>query len=252
MSGVLNSLSGIAGNLGSKFMSILDKILPPEKRAEIVAKLQQFAINNPKLAAFLTTQIVLTGFPLLLFITFTVTVFLFSLIVALIIGLLAAVLFTIFMIGVALIVVLPTIFMTIFTASFLFLWGLGGYYLLKWFNDGDAPAPEGTAIGDKINSLSGGRLSWLTDGAKKKVDDAHTGVDQTPKTHGNDENGSAKSTGKSSGTDNQKKEQKEHKENGTPTKTTDGVQKRAAKPAEDTKNAASTPKKAVSGGTGQG
>lgn len=29
-------------------------------------------------------------------------------------------------------------------------------------------APEGTAIGDKLNNLTGGRMSWLMDGARKK------------------------------------------------------------------------------------
>lgn len=78
---------------------------------------------------------------------------------------LAALLFTAFMVGVALIVVLPTVFMTTAAASFVFLWGLGGYYILKWFNKG-APAPEGGAIGDKLNSLTGGRLDFLMDGAR--------------------------------------------------------------------------------------
>jgi hypothetical protein len=138
------------------------------------------------------TQIALTGFPLFLFITFSVAVFLFALIAALLIGLLAAVLFTVFMVGVALLVILPTIFITTFSATFIFLWGLGGYHILKWFNEGGAPAPDGTAIGDKLNSLTGGRMGWLMDGARKNADDKRTGVDQTPKTHGNEENGNVK------------------------------------------------------------
>ncbi|ORY16186.1 hypothetical protein BCR34DRAFT_139375 [Clohesyomyces aquaticus] len=190
MSAVLNGIAGLFSSLQRTFQNVLDRIVPPEKRAEMLAKLQTFAVNNPKLAAFLTTQIVLTGFPLLLFIAFSITVFLFSVIVALILGLLAAILFTVFMVGVALLVVLPTVFMTTFAASFLFLWGLGGYYLLKWFNEGDAPAPEGTAIGDKLNSLTGGRMGWLVNGARKKQEDAHTGVDKTPKIHGGEDENS--------------------------------------------------------------
>jgi hypothetical protein len=54
------------------------------------------------------------------------------------------------------------------------------------FNDGDAPAPQGKAIGDKLNNLTGGRMGWLVDGARKKQDDKHTGVDQTPRTHGSE------------------------------------------------------------------
>ncbi|KAF2474100.1 uncharacterized protein BDR25DRAFT_280824 [Lindgomyces ingoldianus] len=245
MSGVLNSVTAIFGSIQNTFQNVLDRIFPPEKRAEVFAKLQAFAINNPKLAAFLTTQIVLTGFPLLLFVAFTLTIFLFSLIVALVLGLLAAVLFTVFMVGVALLVVLPTVFMTTFSASFLFLWGLGGYYILKWFNEGDAPAPEGSAIGDKINSLTGGRMSWFMDGARKKQDDARTGVDQTPKVHGSEES--------NGGMPDVKKHVNEGKEQVT--KQADGVTKRLNKSTggvTGVTNAAGTAKGAVSGTTGLG
>jgi hypothetical protein len=50
MSGVLGSLQGIGGKLSGTFMNVLNRILPPEKRAEMWAALQNFAINNPKLA----------------------------------------------------------------------------------------------------------------------------------------------------------------------------------------------------------
>lgn len=100
-----------------------------------------------------------------MFAVFTLTIFVFSLIVALLVGVLAALLFTAFMVGVALLVILPTVFLTTMAASFVFLWGLGGYYILKWFNKG-GQAPEGKAIGDKLNSLTGGRLDFLMDGAR--------------------------------------------------------------------------------------
>jgi len=168
MAGLLNSLQGILGSIGSGFQNILDRILPPEKRAEIFAKLQSFALNNPKLAAFLLTQIAFSGIPIALFITFTIAVFIFSLIAALLIGIVVALLFTVVMVLVALFVVLPTVFMTSFGAAFVFLWGLGGYHILKWLNEGQSQAPEGKAIGDKLNNLTGGRMSWLMDGARKK------------------------------------------------------------------------------------
>ncbi|KAF2181664.1 hypothetical protein K469DRAFT_740615 [Zopfia rhizophila CBS 207.26] len=243
MSAILNTLQAVLGSVGNTFQSILDRILPPEKRAEILAKLQTFAINNPKLSAFLLTQIALTGLPLLLFLTFTLTVFVFSLIAALLIGLLAALLFTAFMIGVALLVILPTVFITTFAGSFLFLWGLGGYYILKWFNEGEVPAPKGEAIGDKINNLTGGRLSFLMDGARKKVDDDRTGVSQTPKVHGSEKsaNGGAPDVGKQL---NEGKTQV--------TKQADGAQKRVNKSTGGATNTVGTAKGAVSGVTGLG
>ena len=103
----------------------------------------------------------LSGPPLFLFIVFSITVFVVSLVAALIIALIAALLFTVFMLLVALLIVLPTVFLTTLGATFLFLWGMGGYYIIKWFNEGETPAEVGAAIGDKVNNLTGGRLNWL-------------------------------------------------------------------------------------------
>ncbi|KAF2788490.1 hypothetical protein K505DRAFT_286014 [Melanomma pulvis-pyrius CBS 109.77] len=262
MSGILNSLQGIAASLATTFQNVLNRVLSPEQREEIWARLQQFAINNPKLAAFLLTQIALTGFPLFLFITFTVTVFLFALIAALLIGVLVAVLFTVFMVGVALLVILPTIFITTFSATFLFLWGLGGYYILKWLNHGKVPAPDGTAIGDKLNSLTGGRMGWLMDGTRKKAEDASTGVDQTPKIHGSERNGNATKEKKRDQNGSAKKE-KESEDGDAPdvgkaastaketaSKQSEGLQKRPAKLTGSATNGTGTTKSAVNGATG--
>ena len=113
----------------------------------------------------------LTGVPLGLFALFTLTVAVFSLVVGLLLGLLAAVLFILFAVGVALTIVLPAVFFTTATACFLFLWGLGGYYILKWANgdgkDENGKQKEGGApIGDRLNSLTGGRLTGFMDAAK--------------------------------------------------------------------------------------
>lgn len=57
------------------------------------------------------------------------------------------------------------------TACFLFLWGLGGYYILRWANGGssgdrDTEAPPGEAVGDKLNAFTGGRLTGFMDAAR--------------------------------------------------------------------------------------
>jgi hypothetical protein len=57
MSGILNSIQGIAGKLGSTFQNILDRIFPPEQRAQMLSKLQEFAVNNPKLAVCPTSSV---------------------------------------------------------------------------------------------------------------------------------------------------------------------------------------------------
>lgn len=125
--------------------------------------------------AFLLANVTLTGLPLLLFIVFSITVFIFSLVAALLIAVVAALLFTVFCIIVALVIVLPTIFITTLGATFLFLWGLGGYYILSWFNSAN-PAKPGEALGDKLNSLTGGRMDWLMQSVRNPPDPVPTKV----------------------------------------------------------------------------
>lgn len=154
-----------------------------------------------------------------LFILFTITVLIFAIIVALVIGLLVAVGFTIFAVVTALIVLFPTIFFTTLAATFFFLWGMGGYYLLKWFNKGESPAPQGNAIGDKLNSLTGNRLGFLMNDARdtqadiaaKKTDgDTKTKEPVTngkPKENGTHKaNGTTPTKGSSTGLDTVKKQ----------------------------------------------
>lgn len=38
---------------------------------------------------------------------------------------------------------------------------------MKWLNKGESPAPEGGAIGDKLNSLTGGRLDFIMGPARE-------------------------------------------------------------------------------------
>src|ERR1700761_7649915 len=116
-------------------------------------------------------NIAITGVPLFLFIMFTISVLIFALLVGIILGVLAAVLFTVFCVGVALTIVLPTIMFTTMAATFLFLWGLGGYYILKWANSqpgqpDEKPLLGSGSIGDSINNLTGGKLTGFMDAAK--------------------------------------------------------------------------------------
>jgi Promethin len=132
-------LQGSINNLFSAGQGILDRRFPPAKREELKNKLLKFATERPQLAAFLLSQIALSGIPLALFLIMSITVLIFALLAGIIVGVLGAVLFTVFCLGLALLVLLPTLFMTTFAASFIFLWGLGAYYILKWFNQKDIP-----------------------------------------------------------------------------------------------------------------
>lgn len=115
-------------------------------------------------------NIALTGIPLGLFILFSIVVFITALVVALVVALLAAVIFTLFCVGTALIIVFPAVLFTTGAACFLFLWGLGGYYILKWANGAESKegqqAAEGSSIGDSLNRLTGGKLDGFMEGAR--------------------------------------------------------------------------------------
>ncbi|CAK4032993.1 hypothetical protein DOTSEDRAFT_72572 [Lecanosticta acicola] len=138
----LSSIDYWGGRTVQKARGMLDSVFPPEKRTAFVSKLKDFILANPKVSAFLGINLALTGIPLGLFILFSLSVFIFALVVALVVGLLAAILFTLGAVGLALIVVFPIIMFTTVAACLLFLWGLGGYYILKWASSDKEGGPK--------------------------------------------------------------------------------------------------------------
>ncbi|KAF4548180.1 Hypothetical protein D9617_31g064160 [Elsinoe fawcettii] len=167
MSAILGKIESFGSSIGAKGKNLLDSFFPPEKRAELLARIKAFVLKNPKVSAFLLTNVALTAGPLILFAFFSLTVFVFALIVALVVALLAAVAFTLFAVGVALVILFPTVFFTTLTATFLFLWGLGGYYIFKYFNKDSPPGAKGDTIGDKLNALTGNNLNFVMDNARE-------------------------------------------------------------------------------------
>ncbi|KAL9129709.1 MAG: hypothetical protein Q9217_001912 [Psora testacea] len=139
VSGMTGSLQGSLQGLADKGTSIIDSIIAPETRNKIVAWISKFATERPMLASFIASHIALTGFPLGLFIIMTISVAIFAIIAALILALLGAVVFIVFCVGVALIFLLPTLFITTGIATFIWLWGVGAYYILKRFNQKSIP-----------------------------------------------------------------------------------------------------------------
>jgi hypothetical protein len=116
--------------------------------------------------AFLTAQTALTGLPLLLFLAFATTTLLVSLTTCVLLGLLASLAFTSFVVGFALLFVVPTVLVASCSATFIFIWAFVGYVILRRLNEGEAPAKPGTRVGDKLQGLTGGRLGlWIGDGA---------------------------------------------------------------------------------------
>ena len=114
--------------------------------------------------SFLLSHIAISGLPLLLFIALTITVGVFSILGGLLVGLLGALLFIVVAVGFALIILLPTLFFTTLVATFLWLWGMGTYQILKYFNKKDIPGIHtdlksgllgGDSENDKLDALNG-------------------------------------------------------------------------------------------------
>ncbi|CAO2649662.1 Nn.00g070470.m01.CDS01 [Neocucurbitaria sp. VM-36] len=193
MAAIIHTAYGVVGNVGNQIQYTTsrvgnqlqvttNRVFPPQQRDEFLKKLQVFANQNPKLAAFLATQAALTGLPLILFLAFATTTLLVSLTTCLLLGLLAALAFTFFVVGFALLFVVPTVFLASCSATFIFIWGFIGYVILRRLNEGEAPAKPGTRVGDKLHGLTGGRLGlWIgdevadSDGTKISAAKGHAG-----------------------------------------------------------------------------
>lgn len=173
------ALQGGLNNLVNTGSSYLDRFFPPERRNEVKAKLMKFATEKPMFASFIFSQIAISGLPLALFAVFTVGVCVFALLGALIIAVLGAVLFTVVMAGFALIILLPTLFITTFSAAFIWLWGVGAYYLVKWFNDKPVPGIH-TSLKDGAMDATG--LNTIQDG----INNADNADKQIPPPHEQD------------------------------------------------------------------
>lgn len=152
--GLAGSLQGTVNSAVSGGQNFLDKIISPERRAELWARIQKFIQEKPMLASFIASHIALSGPAIGIFVIFTITVAVFSLIAALLIGLLIAVLFIAAAIGFALIILLPVVFFTTFAASFLWLWGVGAYYLLKWLNQKEIPGINVPFVSGAMDSFN--------------------------------------------------------------------------------------------------
>ncbi|KAK5263425.1 hypothetical protein LTR40_014669, partial [Exophiala xenobiotica] len=66
--------------------AILDRALPPQRREQYKNWLIKFATERPYLASFLLSQIALSGLPLVLFCCMTVSVFIFSILAGVLLG----------------------------------------------------------------------------------------------------------------------------------------------------------------------
>jgi len=161
-------LQGGLKTLVSMGWNLLDRILPPDRREDIKQKLVKFATEKPYLASFLLSQIAISGIPMFLFVTMTVTVAVFALVAGLLVGLLGAILFILVAVGFALAILFPTLFFTTFAAVGIWLWGMGAYYIIKWFNKKEVPGVH-VPMSDDLKKATG--LDNLTSGLNLQAAD---------------------------------------------------------------------------------
>lgn len=136
---VMGTLQGGVSSVVNMGKGLLDRVLPPETRAAIMEKLTKFAHDQPLLASFLLSHVAISGIPVFLFVALIITVTLVALVVGLLVGLLGAVLFILGAVGFALLFLFPVLFFTTFAAVGVWLFGVGAYYLIKWFNKEEVP-----------------------------------------------------------------------------------------------------------------
>ena len=91
----------------------------------------------------------------------TISVVIVAILAGLIIGLLGAVLFIVTAVGFALIILLPTLFIAASIATFIWLWGMGAYYIVKKFNKKEIPGIH-TDFKDGVSDSIKGQLGGIT------------------------------------------------------------------------------------------
>jgi len=112
----------------------------------------------------------------------TIGVLVFSLVAALVIGVLGALVFTVFCVGFALLILLPILFVSTFAGAFIWLWGVGAYYIVKWFNKKDIPGIN-SKLGDSMSlpALDGGARGGQSEPADGSGGRSKKEVNGTPK-----------------------------------------------------------------------
>ncbi|KAM0323865.1 hypothetical protein ACHAQA_008445 [Verticillium albo-atrum] len=101
----------------------LDRAVSPTTRQQAYTSAADFAQERPLLFAFLTAQLIFSFLPLVIFATFALSTVAFAL------G--AALIFALFWIGVALLVLVPTLFLTSSIGVIVWLWAAGSFVVAK-------------------------------------------------------------------------------------------------------------------------
>ncbi|KAK2594177.1 hypothetical protein QQS21_008116 [Conoideocrella luteorostrata] len=129
----------------------LDWAVPPSSRQHAYDTVSAFASARPVLFSFLATQTLLSFFPILLFAAFSISCVVFAL------G--AAIIFSLFWIGVALLVLVPTLLVTSSIAVLVWTWCIGSFVVARWLY---THAPFGVNAGVQV-AAAGKQVSIVKD-----------------------------------------------------------------------------------------
>ncbi|KAK0392045.1 hypothetical protein NLU13_1543 [Sarocladium strictum] len=102
----------------------LDRVVPPSSRQRAYEGASGFAAERPILFSFIVSQLLLSFLPVLLFTAFALSTVAFSL------G--AALVFALFWIGVAFMLLVPTLLVTSSIAVLVWGWAVGSFLVARW------------------------------------------------------------------------------------------------------------------------
>ncbi|KAK7426430.1 hypothetical protein QQZ08_007025 [Neonectria magnoliae] len=127
-----------ASGLYSYAQRSLDRVVSPSSRQRAYDQTAEFAAARPVLFSFIVGQFLFSFLPVLLFATFSLSTVAFSLGVALV--------FALFWIGVAFMVLVPTLLLTSSIAVLIWGWAVGSFLVARWLYN---HAPAGGYTDDK-------------------------------------------------------------------------------------------------------
>jgi len=113
-----------ASGLFARGQQLVDRVVTPQTRSQFYSNVGTFATEQPLLATFLGIQLLLSATPLLLFFSFSIGTLLLSLITAAV--------FSLFWIGVALLVLVPTLFITVSLGIAVWIWAVSSFLIARW------------------------------------------------------------------------------------------------------------------------
>ncbi|KAI8150612.1 hypothetical protein K4K49_011878 [Colletotrichum sp. SAR 10_70] len=102
----------------------INRVVSFDTRQRAYSNVSNFAQERPLLFAFIVAQAIFSSLPIIVFSTFAVSTIVFAL------G--AAVIFALFWVGVALLVLVPTLFFTCSVGILVWTWAAGSYLLARW------------------------------------------------------------------------------------------------------------------------